>query len=474
MSRRSPRRRRLALVTLATAALAVSLIAAPTASATAAPNVSCTASTLNAVQSRILTETNAARRSAGVAPLAANAGLHVVAVDWSAQMAARQTMSHNPNYTTQMPSGWNWAGENVAYGQQPANVTSAWLGSTGHRANILNKSYTHIGIGVACSTAGRPYYTQVFGGYAKTPTPSIPRYAGDNRYGTSAAVSKATFSAGVPVVYLANGMNFPDALSGAAAAGSVGGPVLLTSTKTLSADAKSELTRLKPRTIVVLGGPLAVSDAVVADARRYTTGTVTRAAGANRYETAAAVSARSFAPGASVVYLASGADFPDALSGAAAAGTIDAPVLLTAPGSLPEATRQELSRLAPARIVVLGGPIAVSDAVLNQARAYTSGNVTRVAGANRYATSAAVSQSAYSPGVSVVYLANGLNFPDALSGAASAGSLGAPVLLTNPHDLPSVIAAELARLKPKKIVVLGGPGAVSDYVLFQAQKHLGG
>jgi len=474
VSPRSPRRARIALVAAAAAALAISLVGAPTASATAAPNVTCTSSTLGAVQSRILTETNAARRSAGAAPLAANAGMHVVAVDWSVKMAAARTMSHNPNYSTQIPPGWRAAGENVAYGYAPASVTRAWLDSPGHRANILNRAYTHIGIGVACSSAGQPYYTQVFGGYTTTPTPSIPRYAGDSRYSTAAAVSRATFPVGVPVAYIADGRNFPDALAGAAAAGSLGGPVLLAAPSGLSAAVKTELTRLKPRQIVVLGGEIAVSEAIVADARNYTTGAVVRVEGANRYSTAAAVSARTFAPGVSAVYLASGTDFPDALSGAAAAGKVNAPVLLTTPGSLPDATRQELARLKPQRIIVLGGTVAVSDAVLNQARSFTTGGVSRVFGANRYETSAAVSKGAYSPGVSVVYLASASAFPDALAGAASAGSLGAPVLLTSPDDLPAVIAAELDRLNPKKIVVLGGAVAVSDEVLFRAQKYVAG
>ena len=57
-------------------------------------------------------------------------------------------------------SGYSMAGENVAFGQQTADeVMRAWMGSPGHRANILHADFTHIGIGVA---AGRPYWTQVF------------------------------------------------------------------------------------------------------------------------------------------------------------------------------------------------------------------------------------------------------------------------------------------------------------------------
>src|SRR5690606_4645258 len=111
-------------------------------------------------------------------------------------------------------------------GYAPTAVTTGWLDSPGHRKNILG-SYTHIGIGVACSSSGRPFYTQVFGAYRTAPAnpaptyPNVSRLAGPDRYATAAAISKSTFTAGVPVVYLASGATFPDALSGASSAGTV-------------------------------------------------------------------------------------------------------------------------------------------------------------------------------------------------------------------------------------------------------------
>jgi spore coat protein A len=80
-----------------------------------------------------------------------------------------------------------------------------------------------------------------------------------------------------------------------------------------------------------------------------------RVAGAGRLETAAAISASTFAPGAPVAYVATGAGFADALTGGPAAARQGGPVLLTIGSALAEATRAELQRLRPARIVVLGG-----------------------------------------------------------------------------------------------------------------------
>ena len=99
---------------------------------------------------------------------------------------------------------------------------------------------------------------------------------------------------------------------------------------------------------------------------------VTRLSGPDRFATAAAISAATFAPGADVAYIANAFNFPDALAGAAAAGTIKGPVLLAAIGlPLNPATIAELTRLQPKRIVVLGGPGVISNAVKAALEAYT-------------------------------------------------------------------------------------------------------
>ena len=192
---------------------------------------------------------------------------------------------------------------------------------------------------------------------------------------------------------------------------------------------------------------------------------VFRQSGADRYATAAAISAATFTPGVPVAYVATGLNFPDALAGAAAAGYLGAPILLVTPDSVPAPTVAELQRLQPGRIVILGGPGAVSDGVAGTLSYYTTGGVFRQSGADRYATAAAISAATFTPGVPVAYVATGLNFPDALAGAAAAGYLGAPILLVTPDSVPAPTAIELARLNPGRVVILGGPGAVSDAIV---------
>lgn len=164
------------------------------------------------------------------------------------------------------------------------------------------------------------------------------------------------------------------------------------------------------------------------------------------------------------MYIASGEDFPDALSGAAVAGTQEVPVLLVRRDVISDEVRAELIRLTPGRIVILGGSGVVDDSVADALQAYTTGDVTRLAGEDRYATSAAISAANFAPGVPVVYIASGLDFPDALSGAAVAGMQEVPVLLVRRDSIPDVVKAELTRLAPGRIVILGGTGVVSDLV----------
>ncbi len=193
---------------------------------------------------------------------------------------------------------------------------------------------------------------------------------------------------------------------------------------------------------------------------------IQRLAGPDRYATAAAISRASFAADTPIAFVADGTTFPDALSAGPLAAGRGGPILLTAPDWLPPATSDELGRLRPAEIVVLGGGGSVSGSVAARLVGHTtSGRVTRISGADRYATSAAVSAAAFPSGAPVAYLALGRSYPDALSGGVAAAVSGGPLLLTEPNAIPGAVQAELARLAPQRIIVLGGAAAISDAVV---------
>jgi putative cell wall-binding protein len=292
---------------------------------------------------------------------------------------------------------------------------------------------------------------------------TLVRYGGSDRYATAAAISAASFDPGVSAVYIVTGVNFPDALAGAAAAAAENAPTLLVTGSSIPEATRAELTRLKPRRIVILGGNGVVASTVATALRPYTTGTVVRIAGADRYATSAAISRATFEPGVSRAYVATGANFPDALGGAAAAGRNGAPVLLVARDRMPEAVATELKRLAPAEIIILGGTGAVSGAVEDDLQAYTAGSVVRIAGTDRYDTSLAISRATYESATSV-YLATGANFPDALAGAPLRG----PLLLTPGDYLLPAVRAEIVRLGATQVIVLGSAGAIRESTAHEA------
>jgi spore germination protein YaaH/putative cell wall-binding protein len=327
---------------------------------------------------------------------------------------------------------------------------------------VTNNDLAGIGIWTLLMDAGRDDLWHVIDDRFRR---ADARLAGADRYATAAAISSNFFAPGVQVAFVATGANFPDALSAGPAAARSRGPVLLTQRDSLPQATLDELARLRPGAIVVVGGAGVVSDQVVAQLAAYAPGGVTRLAGSDRFATAAAISRAYFGPGGSVAYVATGANYPDALSAGTAAAIGGAPVLLVTRDSLPVATATELSRLRPQRIVVVGGAGVVGDAVLARLASYTPGGVTRIAGPDRYATAVAVSAATFAADAPVeVLVATGANFPDAVAGAAAAGVQHAPLLLVAPTGLPTSVAAELRRLSAPMTWLLGSTGAISDAV----------
>ena len=148
------------------------------------------------------------------------------------------------------------------------------------------------------------------------------------------------------------------------------------------------------------------------------------------------------------------------------------PVLLTEPNSLPQATRDELARLRPGHIYVVGGSGVLGDDVMQELQAYTSQPVGRVAGADRYATAVAISSVFFGASPSI-YLATGTNYPDALAAVPGAGRFGSPLLLVRDNTVPSSVTDELVRVWPPRTWIVGGTGVIGDGVMHYINALLG-
>lgn len=202
---------------------------------------------------------------------------------------------------------------------------------------------------------------------AKITGVEVTRLAGRDRYATAADVALRA-SASVPVgreVYLATGEGYADALAGGATAGSTGSPLLLTARDRLPEATADALAALRPSAVRIVGGRGAVGPEVEAQLAALSV-PVVRTEGADRYATAAALSANTYRDGAEVAYLATGSGYADALAVGGAAALARGPVLLARPTCLPLATAIELRRLGAERVVVLGGPGVLGEDVARQ------------------------------------------------------------------------------------------------------------
>lgn len=293
------------------------------------------------------------------------------------------------------------------------------------------------------------------------------RVAGGDRYETAVKISQRQFPGTSSVVYLVTGEKFPDALAAGVAAVRDNAPVLLSYSSTLPPATREELVRLQPERIVVVGGPAAINAAVenqIIDA--VPTATIERVAGRDRYDTAVLLSKRSTVVPGGRVYFGSGESFVESLAVAAmAAGEHATLLLVPRPGNfVPAGTVQEVARLAPQHIVVAGNASVVSDAaVAVVAAASPSSEVRRIAGETSIESAARATSDFIAGGT--VFVATDRAFADGLAGGAWAGRESAPIVIVpSAGALPTSVANALSMLAPTRIVIFGGPAAVSTDV----------
>jgi N-acetylmuramoyl-L-alanine amidase len=126
----------------------------------------------------------------------------------------------------------------------------------------------------------------------------------------------------------------------------------------------------------------------------------------------------------------------------------------------------------PAEALRMGSPVwrmVLASGIADGVDAFFASNpftarFTRVAGADRYDTAAQLSHRAWPSGAKKVLLASGTTWPDAVAASPLSRALDAPLLLTEPDRLPSATRAEIARLHPAEVIVLGGPSSVATAV----------
>lgn len=297
---------------------------------------------------------------------------------------------------------------------------------------------------------------------------AINRLAGDNRFSTAAAISKASYPNGADTVILAFGLNYADALAGVPLAEKLNAPILLTHTKTLPDETLAEIKRLGAKKVIILGGEGAITKNVVKTLEANGLKTK-RIAGQSRFGTATAIAAElNKAP--EELFFVYGLNSADALSVGGVAAAKGAPIIyLTTDGKLNADTEAYLKSVKGKvkNAYIIGGDGVISNAMMkNVATALgltVNKTVIRVAGKNRYETCVAVNKKfksvLSSDGICV---AKGLDFPDALAGGVYAAATRQALFLADGKKLQDVQNTYLKGKNASKITVFGGVGAVPD------------
>jgi putative cell wall-binding protein len=311
-----------------------------------------------------------------------------------------------------------------------------------------------------CSSVGNLNFWANYTDWFGYPHIDVDQISGTDRFAVAVAIAQEAYPSGADTVYLATGTGYADALSAGPAAVKDGAPLLLTLPDALPQNVSDEISKLGAKNVVIVGGPNSVSSGI--ESQLASRGLkVARIGGADRFEVSRNVAQRAFGGGASGAYVATGLNFPDALSASGAGGHNGEPVLLVN-GTLPTVdgdTAALLKNLKVAKVTIAGGPNSVSTGIQGSIDALAGVSVTRQSGDDRFEASLAINEAAYGTSERV-FFATGLNFPDALAGSALAGAKGAPLIVVPGNCVPQDVKLSFVAFDNVRVTLLGGPNSL--------------
>lgn len=292
----------------------------------------------------------------------------------------------------------------------------------------------------------------------------VDRLAGEDRYGTAVAISRAGWSSASAVILTSgNDANLVDALTSAPLAKAKGAPILFTGSDRLNPQTEAEIIRLGVTGVYVTSGPEVIPDSELSGlvSRGIT---IHRLGGNDRYETSLNI-AREFLqtnPLTSIA-LTNAFSSADALSIAPIAAALGIPIILTAQDSVPPSVSGFLTSANPGRTFVIGETGVIAGSLEGALP-----NPTRLGGTDRYDTNRIVVEAFRSSvRADTIYVANGANahLIDSLAGSSLAAAMGCQIILSEQNILPRATAEYInSTLAVNNVVLLGGQSVIDQAV----------
>ncbi|MDR3602807.1 MAG: cell wall-binding repeat-containing protein [Desulfosporosinus sp.] len=312
--------------------------------------------------------------------------------------------------------------------------------------------------------------------------PHYNRYAGNNRFQTSTAIAQQEFpEQQVQNVVIASAYSFPDALSASTLAKKLKASIILVGSD--MNDSQDSLDYIKNHikaggTVTIVGG-VGVIDQKVEQWLHNEGCQVNRMGGKDRFATDSLIVNNLAVSHGTPVIIVSGNDFPDALGVASLSASKGWPILLSGSNQLSETAQNFVSTDQPTDIYIVGGKGVLQDSIQTALQsAAPNAQIQRFGGQDRFETLSQILTKFY-PNPTQIYLANGLDFADALSGSTLAAQSNAPILLIDPKSkqLPPSIKDYLITIRntgsTPQVNVLGGTASVPDWVVTQVNDILG-
>lgn len=285
-------------------------------------------------------------------------------------------------------------------------------------------------------------------------TKGTSRLAGEDRFETAVEISKSGWKTGANTVIIARYDDYADALVSSTLARAQNAPILLTRSNSLNNQTKKEISRLKAKNVILIGGKVAISDKVINELKKMNL-KVERVGGEDRFETAALIGDK-LGKSSDKAIIVFGFNFPDALAVAPYAAKNGIPIYLTKKDKLPDVTYNKIKNKK--KNYIIGFEEVISKSVADKIP-----NAQRIGGEDRFETSANIVQTLEKSG-SDAFVATGEDFPDALAGASLIAKLDSKLLLVKQNKVPDSVKQKIISANLRSFTVLGGEKAVSKKV----------